>query len=366
MKFLRPSLLSLISLLLMSAPLSASPAMIRVGYTTCSACHISPQGGGLLTDYGKGIDKAQSFDSGEYIPDPRQQNRRFRHDVRVLAAHSASTSVSGSRSANRLWTELTYRHAFWLTQNSRLSFQTGFEAAPVSGVSTTSPPRFLVNQALWEYRPRDGLEIAVGRGALPDGLGVADRDPLFRRGIAAMPAGYPVQAKLLLWTGRFELAPYVFGPEGKNTAEVGEHGAGVTGGISIGTRAVAGISARLRRHARGSAEAVGFYTRLGFGRWGVLALHEFGDEDLDSTGPGRRYAGYSQVFVAPCEWFITSFAVERLRSPGHEETRLRPEVQVRFTNNLTVVFNVRNDLTHPRSDRPLRVYAIQLAVKGLQ
>ena len=43
-----------------SARLSASPAMIRLGYAGCQACHLSPQGRGLLTEYGKGIDDAQS------------------------------------------------------------------------------------------------------------------------------------------------------------------------------------------------------------------------------------------------------------------------------------------------------------------
>src|SRR3954451_10842506 len=39
----------------------ATPNMIRLGYPTCASCHISPQGGGLLTDYGKGIDAAQTL-----------------------------------------------------------------------------------------------------------------------------------------------------------------------------------------------------------------------------------------------------------------------------------------------------------------
>ena len=35
--------------------------MIRLGYTDCATCHVSPQGGGLLTSYGKGVDAAQSL-----------------------------------------------------------------------------------------------------------------------------------------------------------------------------------------------------------------------------------------------------------------------------------------------------------------
>src|SRR5580692_4135785 len=49
-------------------PAAALPTMIRLGYTNCSACHFSPQGGGLLTLYGRGIDTAQSLLGGEYQP----------------------------------------------------------------------------------------------------------------------------------------------------------------------------------------------------------------------------------------------------------------------------------------------------------
>ena len=35
--------------------------MIRLGYADCASCHLSPQGAGLLTAYGKGIDEAQSL-----------------------------------------------------------------------------------------------------------------------------------------------------------------------------------------------------------------------------------------------------------------------------------------------------------------
>ena len=46
----------------------ALPTMIRLGYSECSACHISPQGGGPLNAYGRGVDRAQSLRGGEYVP----------------------------------------------------------------------------------------------------------------------------------------------------------------------------------------------------------------------------------------------------------------------------------------------------------
>jgi mono/diheme cytochrome c family protein len=48
-----------------AAPAAALPTMIRIGYTNCAACHVAPQGGGMLTEYGQGIDQAQSLRGGE-------------------------------------------------------------------------------------------------------------------------------------------------------------------------------------------------------------------------------------------------------------------------------------------------------------
>ena len=43
--------------LLISTHLYAFPEMIRHGYTNCTACHVSPSGGGLLNQYGRSLSK---------------------------------------------------------------------------------------------------------------------------------------------------------------------------------------------------------------------------------------------------------------------------------------------------------------------
>ena len=66
------------------AALQASPAMIRFGYAGCQACHLSPQGRGLLTEYGRGIDDTHSARRGVYDTDDSRPRRLF-HDVRLMA-----------------------------------------------------------------------------------------------------------------------------------------------------------------------------------------------------------------------------------------------------------------------------------------
>jgi hypothetical protein len=66
-----------------ATPALALPTMIRIGYTGCATCHYSPQGGGPLTTYGKGIDQAQSLRGGEYQA-AVDEHRRLTHDLRMV------------------------------------------------------------------------------------------------------------------------------------------------------------------------------------------------------------------------------------------------------------------------------------------
>lgn len=49
--------LSLVLFLLFSSQASAFPEMVRKGYQSCTTCHVSPSGGGVLTDYGREMSK---------------------------------------------------------------------------------------------------------------------------------------------------------------------------------------------------------------------------------------------------------------------------------------------------------------------
>ncbi len=77
--------------------LYASPTMVRLGYSDCATCHISPQGGGLLTTYGKGVDEAQSFRRKEVHPVDTSTSRLL-YDVRlVTASQLVDTLATSSR-----------------------------------------------------------------------------------------------------------------------------------------------------------------------------------------------------------------------------------------------------------------------------
>src|SRR4029077_16645073 len=71
---------SLVIVAATAATASALPTMVRLGYTNCAACHISPQGAGPLTEYGRGIDRAQSLQGGEYHV--AEAHRKMLQDLR--------------------------------------------------------------------------------------------------------------------------------------------------------------------------------------------------------------------------------------------------------------------------------------------
>ena len=50
-------LLQILSLFLFTGSASAYPEMSRHGYTNCTACHLSPSGWGVLTEYGRALSK---------------------------------------------------------------------------------------------------------------------------------------------------------------------------------------------------------------------------------------------------------------------------------------------------------------------
>ena len=85
----------------LTRPTFALPTMVRLGYVNCAGCHISPQGGGLLNEYGRGIDQAQSLVGGEYqrseggFANKVNWGGRITQDLRVVGQETVSSSTGG-------------------------------------------------------------------------------------------------------------------------------------------------------------------------------------------------------------------------------------------------------------------------------
>jgi hypothetical protein len=350
----------------------ALPTMIRLGYTNCAVCHLSPQGGGLLTPYGKGVDTAQSL----FKEEPRTPDEQLAslHDVRaVLVGNMLSSEAKpGTLSASTLRT--VFRNAMNMSSHARVSYQAGLDAT-MTGNMTMAPAvgtgDIFISKAIFEYHPRDGLSLQVGRDALPDGLGLPDPQTFMRRQHDPFGTAFPIQAKAFLWNSHYELTPYVYGPGLDETRRIArQHGAGVVGGLDVGKRAVVGMTARTAYSDAFDRKSVGAYARLGFGPWGVLAGHDMTSRVVPgpTPAPADYVMGYTQLFVYPAEWFLTSLIVDHVEVSGSATKRayrVAPAVSMRLSNNFTLGFTTRHEVVRgPAPDS--RTYVLTLAVKSVQ
>ena len=357
-----------------AAMAAASPTMIRLGYPDCASCHVSRQGGGLLTPYGKGIDEAQSLRARE-IPPVEGPGPRLLYDVRFVAATQLAASHATDTRTTASTFRLYLRSALNLNQRHRLNYAAGLESPPLSSTNrapgTSTAANVVVAKALWEYQSTESLQLAVGRDEMPSGIGLPDPLTFMRRGSDPGNTSYPTQAKAFWHNSRLELTPYVFGPGGDEAANAQQFGAGVVAGVSVRNNLVVGMSARSAHAVNESGfdrRSVGAFARLGFGKWGILAEHDLSSR-MAAALPSTRYmAGHTQVFFAPVEWLVTSLGAEHLvtegPSPGHVY-RLAPGVQARLSNNLTLIFNTRDVFTGIAAGRT-RTYSLQVAVKSVQ
>jgi hypothetical protein len=202
-----------------AAPAAALPTMIRLGYSDCIACHLSPQGGGPLNAYGRGIDQAQSLRGGEYeaskgdLADAIFFGGRVTQDLRTVLQTQATWSSTGS-GVSAFRPRLMYRNVTALASRWRVSGTVTLEAKdgfaprpPYSYDPPAGPSSLFVNTALLHYRAGNAFELAAGRDQLPTGVNVPDL-ALFVRSRNRL--GYydaPLQVKAFISTSRVHVTP---------------------------------------------------------------------------------------------------------------------------------------------------------------
>jgi hypothetical protein len=161
---------------------------------------------------------------------------------------------------------------------------------------------------------------------------------------------------MFLWGDHYTISPYVFGPGGNERAGFHESGGGMLAEVDVtgnhrtivGVNGLRGVSHNLDR------TVVGPYARLGFGKWGIFAEHDFTNRTVKyGAAPAhfRQEASYGQIFIAVREWLVPSVGVERLivHKP-YKETLVAPrfELSARLSSNFTIGLSSRlqqNEIT---------------------
>jgi hypothetical protein len=349
-------------------PADASPTMIRLGYARCSACHLAPQGAGLLTDYGKGIDIAQSLNVSEYEPPNPEQTRALRYDLRLLTSGYQIDAPNSPRPSPPAWLRTYLRGSANMGGHSRLMATVLIES-PQGDPSRLFHVR-PVAEVLggYEFRATNAFTMSITRDRLPRGVELGETRTVLQDGEVER---YPAQLRAYLSANRFHVTAYGFGPGSEAARDRGSRGAGVLGEMLLLNNHLAlGVSARHAADTTLERQTVGSYARMGFGKWGVLTEHEFTTRTAraDRENESRRGAGYTQVFYAPVEWLVTSVIGEQTNDPlavSRHTFRWRPEVQARLTDYITVTASARTDVTGG-VEHAGRIYLVQVAVKTVQ
>jgi hypothetical protein len=300
---------------------------------------------------------------------------RLLYDVRFVTASQIAESLATGHDVKSTTFRLQGRSSLLMSEHNRLSAAFGLETPVLTtaGMSASTAGNLVVYKALYEYRPKENFEIAMGRDEMPSGIGLPDPLAFIRSGNDAGDTAYPTQVKAFWATHRLQLTPYLFGPGGDEPAALRQFGGGVVAGVDVWKhRAVVGMSSRRSEASSFQRNSVGAYARLGFGKWGILAEHDFTSrmtrKETVEQSQSHYLAGHTQLFFAPVEWLVTSLAAEHLVVDAAQLThvyRMTPGVQARISDNLTLIVNMREAFTGIASSRA-RTFSVQLAVKSVQ
>ena len=337
--------------ILAAMPVFALPNMIRLGYPNCMSCHVTPQGGGLLNTYGKGIDAAQSWRAEEYKPSSirlaefLRAGGRVDQDFRVVTSEQVNAVTNGAMTGiNR--SRFFYRNVTTLGKGFRVSAIVSGEPDPIlrkpkAYDPVVRPGGLFAASAMLSYRPKEGMEFAAGRDMLPQGLIIPDQTTFIK---ARNRLGYydvPTQAKAIFWGKRWLVAPFAFAPSYRELRPARESGGGFMAEADLlgKGKTIVGINALRGSDHLGHRAMTGVYTRLGFGSWGILAEHDLTQRHLNQAARFAQQATYLQTFRYWKEWLATSVILERLsvQQPYSEHLwAYKGDVTARLSQNFTV------------------------------
>ncbi len=266
----------------------AFPEMVRHGYANCMTCHLSPDGGGVLTAYGRSLSRevlstwgAEGEERFAYlVTTPEWLN--LGGDVRGLQAFS--NRIEGNRVVERAQTVLMQIDAEAAAQIEKwtvaVSLGRQSEVSANNTGSTILSRRHYVN-----YRPTDNFSFRLGRFQLPYGINLADHFVSIKRGLRWDDGSesYNLEAAYLGENYDLFLTASLGRPDNEKLNR--DRGVSIRGSRFLNDRYKVGASYFYGSSPLGNRHVAGPYAILGFTpHWFLLAEVDF-QHLTPATGP---------------------------------------------------------------------------------
>ena len=328
----------------------AYPTFIRLGYVSCTSCHVSPQGSGQLNDYGKGIGASESLFPTEYktpgFMEPLSFGGRVNND---LVARGITYAATGG--GDTFLMQFDYQNSTQITDTLRVDATIGLMPSNELGSSSTNQdgvfgPDLILRKAMLAYRPQDGLEISGGRDYLPAGLNIDDHTTFLRSQNRFDEFDYATQLRLDTWSENWLFSPFLYGPSYEEDADNREYGGGVRLERAVTSTKTVGLIAQYGSSPSIDRLLLGPFARIGFTEnSGILLEYLYDHRSVEPEALGfPQSVVYARPFYLPLEWMEIGFLGEyyKVGDPFADTAwDYGPDVYVRIVRNLTLLFDAR-------------------------
>lgn len=230
--------------LLLAHAAGAHPRMIAYGYPNCAACHEIPLGGrGMLTIYGSGVDRAQSYfnDAPEREPavvSDRKQRLKLRSQTQMYAKAERQFDADTDLARLDVFLRLLWESPFGenpLRLHAELGLSSGRLTRKAGSVFDSRPgrPNLWSSRALLEWRAPQAdesiLVLEAGLDVLPEGLNILMGSNPARNFDLVYEESLYSQARITLADNKYLALFYVFGKGVDTPDSIQQKGAGVQG-----------------------------------------------------------------------------------------------------------------------------------------
>ncbi len=257
----------IVGIFLSSSLALSYPEFIRHGYMNCTSCHVSPTGGGALTEYGRSLsDEVLSRWS-------RPGESGFLYGLLPTTAHfQGGGDIRGLRLTQRTPKKTTQRTIFMqgdVEAAARIGNWAALVSAGVeeSGKESLSP----LSRKHWVgYQVNENILIRAGKFQRAFLFNTAEHATLIKRtaGLDVGSETYNVEGSYLSETGEFFLTANL-GRIDKTALDV-QSGTTLKGGFSVGSKSKVGLQYDYERNSQKTQHLFGPYFALGLSEDSVV------------------------------------------------------------------------------------------------